>query len=119
MKACGGVDVYIQISLTPIITGGEWSASHPGRFAPGERALNTHWIGSWVDPRAGLDDVQKRTFLTLPGLQLRLLLRPARTQSLHRLRYHGSHLVVSGEHNITRDLKGKVRGCRLDSSDFG
>jgi hypothetical protein len=32
-----------------------------------------------VDPRAGLDDVEKRKFLTLSGLELRPLGRPART----------------------------------------
>jgi hypothetical protein len=39
-----------------------------------------------VDPRAGLDDVEKRKFLTLPGLELRPLVRPSRIQSLSRLR---------------------------------
>jgi hypothetical protein len=39
----------------------------------------------WVDPRAGLDDGEKRKFLTLPGLELRPLGRPARSQSLSRL----------------------------------
>jgi hypothetical protein len=29
-----------------------------------------------VDPRAGLDDFEKRKFLTLPGLELRPLSRP-------------------------------------------
>jgi hypothetical protein len=43
-----------------------------------------------VDPRAGLDDVEKRNFLTLPGLELRPLGRPARSQSLYRLRHPGS-----------------------------
>jgi hypothetical protein len=53
--------------------GGSWrsgSASRPCRFTPGERAPVTHWIGGWVNPRAGLDDVEKRKFLTLPGLEL-------------------------------------------------
>jgi hypothetical protein len=40
-----------------------------------------------VDPRAGLDDLKKRKFLTLPGLELRLLGRSARSQSLSRLLY--------------------------------
>jgi hypothetical protein len=40
-----------------------------------------------VDPRASLDDLEKRKFLTLPGLELRPLGRPARSQSLYRLRY--------------------------------
>jgi hypothetical protein len=40
-----------------------------------------------MDPRAGLDDVEKRKFLTLPGLEPRLLGRLARNQLLYRLRY--------------------------------
>jgi hypothetical protein len=69
--------------------GGEWSASPPGRFTPGEKSLSTCWIGGWVDPRAGLDDVEKRKLLTLPGLELRPLSCPAHSQSLYRLRYPG------------------------------
>jgi hypothetical protein len=79
MKAYWGVDVQIHIFFTSALVGGECSASRPGRFTPGERALGTHWIGSWVNPRAGLDDVEKRKFLTLPGLELRHLGRPARS----------------------------------------
>jgi hypothetical protein len=71
------------------IIGGEWSASRPGRFTPGERAPGIHRIGDWVDPRAGLDDAEKRQFLTLPGLELRPLSRSACSQSLYRLRYPG------------------------------
>jgi hypothetical protein len=37
--------------------------------------------------RTGLNDVKKRKILTLPGLELRFLIRPARRQSLYRLRY--------------------------------
>jgi hypothetical protein len=59
--------------LTSAQTEGKWSASRVGRFNPGERAPGTYWIGDWVDPRAGLDDVEKRQFFTLPGLELRLL----------------------------------------------
>jgi hypothetical protein len=81
MKTYGGVDVEINTFLTSALVGGEWSASLPGRFAPG-----THWIGSLVDPGAGLDDVEK----TLPRLELRSLGRPARRQSLYRLSYPGS-----------------------------
>jgi hypothetical protein len=42
-----------------------------------------------VDPRVGLEDVEKRKFLILPGLELRPLGRPARSQSLYRLSYLG------------------------------
>jgi hypothetical protein len=45
-------------------------------------------------PRAGLDDLEKRKFLTLPGLELRTLRRPARSQSLYRLRYPDSQICV-------------------------
>jgi hypothetical protein len=50
-------------------------------------ALGTRWIGGWVGPRTGLDDVEKRKFLPLPGLELRPL---GRSQQLYRLSYPGS-----------------------------
>jgi hypothetical protein len=64
----------------------------PRPLYPRGKTLGTHWIGGWVDPRAGLDGVEKRKFLTLPGLELQLLGRSARSQSLYRLRYSGSLL---------------------------
>jgi hypothetical protein len=64
-------------SLTLALAGGEWSASRSGRFTPGEGAAVIHWIGGSMDPRAGLEGVEKRIFLTLPGLELRILGRPA------------------------------------------
>jgi hypothetical protein len=48
-----------------------------------------------VGPRTSLDDVEKRKLLILPGLELRSLDRPARSQSLYRLRYPGPHEHVS------------------------
>jgi hypothetical protein len=87
MKAYGEVDVHIHIFLTSPLVGGELSASCPGRFTPGN-----HWIG-WVDLRASLDDLEKRKLLTLPGLELRPLSRPASSQSLYRLRYPGSRVA--------------------------
>jgi hypothetical protein len=35
-----------------------------------------------MDPRIDLDDVEKRKFWTLPGLELRLLCSPGRSQSI-------------------------------------
>jgi hypothetical protein len=84
--------MYIHIFFTSALVGGKWSASRPGRFTPGEIAPSTHWRGGWVDPSAGLNDVEKRKFSTVPGLELRPFRRPARSQSLYRLRYPGSHL---------------------------
>jgi hypothetical protein len=94
MKAYGEVDVLIHIFLTSALVGGESSASHPYHFTPEDRAPGTHWTGGWVDPRADLDDVEKRKFLTLPGLELRPLGRPARSQSLYGPCYPGIRGVV-------------------------
>jgi hypothetical protein len=63
MKVYVGVDVEFYAFLTLALVGGEWSASHPGHFIPG-----IHWIWGWVDLGAGLDVVEKRKFVTLPGL---------------------------------------------------
>jgi hypothetical protein len=59
MNTYGGVDVQIQVFLTSALVGGEWSASRPCCFTPGERAPGTHGTGGWVDPRARLDDTEK------------------------------------------------------------
>jgi hypothetical protein len=93
MKAYGGVDVYTHVFLTSAPVGGKWSASRPGRFSTGERAAGTRWIGGWVNPRTGLDDTEKWKFLPPPGLELRPLGRPARSQSLYRLSYPGYYLA--------------------------
>jgi hypothetical protein len=36
MKAYEGVDVQIHVFLNLELVGGEWSASRPARFTPGE-----------------------------------------------------------------------------------
>jgi hypothetical protein len=75
VKAYRGVDVQIHIFLTSVLVGGEWSASRPGPFTSQEHSPGTHCtcIAGWMGPRAGLDDVEKRKFLTLPGLDLQLI----------------------------------------------
>jgi hypothetical protein len=70
-------------------TSWKWLDSRPGCFTP-----DTHWIGGWVNPRASLDDVEKRKFFPLTGLVLRPLGRPARNQSLYRLSYPGSYICI-------------------------
>jgi hypothetical protein len=40
---------------TSALDEGDWSASRPGRFTPGEMDPGTHWTGGWVEPIAGLD----------------------------------------------------------------
>jgi hypothetical protein len=44
-----------------------------------------------VSLRTGLNDVEKKNFLALPGLEPRSICRPARGQSLYRLLYPGSY----------------------------
>jgi hypothetical protein len=72
----------IHIFLISALAGGEWSATRPGRFTP-----ITHWIRGRVGPRTGLDDVESRKILPLPGLELQPFGCPACSLSLCRLRY--------------------------------
>jgi hypothetical protein len=44
----------------------------PRQLYPQGKSPGIHWIG-WVDPRPGLDDAEKRKFLTPQGLELRPL----------------------------------------------
>jgi hypothetical protein len=92
MKAYGGVDVQIHILLTSALVGGEWSASRPCRFTPGERTPATHCIEAKWTPEPVWTTWRK--FLALPRLELRPLGRPARSRSLHRLRYPDSRLIT-------------------------
>jgi hypothetical protein len=88
MKAYEGVDVYTNVFLTSALTGDEWSASCPGRFTPGKRAPLPIGLEAGWNPEPVW--TTWRQFLTLPGLELQDLGRPARSQSLYRLRYPGS-----------------------------
>jgi hypothetical protein len=51
-------------------------------LSPGEMAPGTRWIRRWVNPRTGLDDVEKRKISPLFGIELRSLGRSARRPSL-------------------------------------
>jgi hypothetical protein len=94
MKMYRGVDVQTHVFLTSALVGSESSASRPGRFTPGGSAPGTHWRGGLVDPRAGLDDLERIKFFTLPVLELRPLGRQDCSQSLYRLRYPGSCFTI-------------------------
>jgi hypothetical protein len=89
MKTYRGADVFIHVFLTLALVGGEWSASRSGRFTSGDRASGNHCKGGWVDPRAGLEAVEK--ILALP--------RPARSPLLYRLSYPGSHSEGTSQYN--------------------
>jgi hypothetical protein len=58
----------MHVFLTSALDGGQWPASRPCRFTPGERAPGSHWIGGWVGLIVGLDDMEKKKFLNLPEL---------------------------------------------------
>jgi hypothetical protein len=89
------------------------SPSRPGHFTSGERVPGAHWIGGWMDPRAGLDNVEKRKLLNLPGLKLRPLGRPARSQSLYRLHYPTLLKIIIGS------FLGCTRSCITIGEDCG
>jgi hypothetical protein len=55
MKIYEGAHVF----LTSVRIGDVWSPSRPAPFTLGERVPGTHWIGGWVGPRAGLDEMEK------------------------------------------------------------
>jgi hypothetical protein len=62
-----------------------------------------------VNPRSGLDDVERRKFLTLPGLELQPLGRPAHSQSLYRLRYPDSlGATVTNQNLIQEEIKRRL-----------
>jgi hypothetical protein len=64
----------------------------PAALPARELATGTHCIGGWVGP--ALDDIEEGKCLTLLGLEIWPLGRPARSQSFYRLRYRGKLLVL-------------------------
>jgi hypothetical protein len=61
MKAYEGVDVTIHIFLTSALVGRKLSASCLGLFSlPGKSHPCSHWIGGWVGPGIGVDDMKKK-----------------------------------------------------------
>jgi hypothetical protein len=69
--------------LTSALDGGDWSATRPGRFTPGETAPGTHYTGVWLGPRAGLYVMEKIKISAIKPRSCSL--------SLYRLSYLGSH----------------------------
>jgi hypothetical protein len=51
------------------LVGGERLASRSRPLYPDEKAHVTHWMGSWVDLRTGLDDLKKVKLLPLTGME--------------------------------------------------
>jgi hypothetical protein len=68
-----------------------------------------------VNPRASLDDLEMKKFLTLPGLELRPLGRPARSQSPYRLRYPDSSYSVVRVDYFLLSLRAR-NGTKIDNT---
>jgi hypothetical protein len=65
MKTCGGVEVLAAPFLASVVDGGEWSASRPGLFTPGEKSLVPFQC------EAGWPCADEKNLLPLPGIELR------------------------------------------------
>jgi hypothetical protein len=73
-----------------------------------------------VDPRVGLDDMEKRKFLPPPALELRPLGCTARRQSPYRLSYFGScSTKCLDEMNDCQLLKEELRSIESVWADVG
>jgi hypothetical protein len=92
MKVYGGVDVEIHIFLTSALVRREWSASRPGRFTPWPKSARYPLDRRLVEPRSRSGRRGKVKILTPEGRELRSLCRPARNQTLFRLRSPGSYI---------------------------
>jgi hypothetical protein len=66
----------------------------PTALPPAERAPCTNLLGGWMGLTAGLDNVERRIFLTLPRLEIWSLCNSSCSQSLYRLRYRSSSSPV-------------------------
>jgi hypothetical protein len=66
-----------------------------------------------MGPKTSLDDVERRKILPLPGLELRSLGSPSRSQLLYRLPYPGVHLQYKNaffQYSVVLEfLRGQLR----------
>jgi hypothetical protein len=71
-----------------------------------------------VGPRTGLDDMERRKILPLPGLELRPLGRPVSSQLLYRLSYPGPLCwKYDLEHKFTSELSSDVISVLFNTSN--
>jgi hypothetical protein len=89
----------IQVFLTSALVEGGWSASRSSRHTHGKSATVTHCIG---------DNAKTRIILHLQGLEPRNVGRPARSQSLYRLRYPGSICKWIYGHDIVQAVSRRL-----------
>jgi hypothetical protein len=68
-RRVGNRSITPRIRSLCVLYGSEWWAYCSDSFTHLERAPDTHWIGGWVSPRAGLDAEAKRIVLSPTGNQ--------------------------------------------------
>jgi hypothetical protein len=102
------------------LVGGELSPSRLSQFTLGERAPNTHWIGGWVGPRTGLENVEKRKSLLLPVLHLQPLSYPARSQLLYQVLLFIPLINIILEQSAYKNIQSSEGGSngRLESAAY-
>ena len=76
MKAYGGMEVQFDALLILGRNGGDWPASWPRCYNPGERHPGVLWPQGWVDPAVILDTLGVKKNLTLTRNQAQLLICP-------------------------------------------
>jgi hypothetical protein len=73
------------------------------------KSLRYPFEGGWVGPRASLNEVENRKFLTLSRLKIQPLGRPARSHSLYRTHYLGSLSYPYKEYTESHSEKDEAR----------
>jgi hypothetical protein len=76
MKTYAKVEVQLHAFLNSALDGGQWPASLPGSFIPGERDLGTHWISWWAGPETSGEKITTRTGNRTPVVHLAASVTP-------------------------------------------
>jgi hypothetical protein len=94
MRAYGGVGVQINPRFLNVSTSSAL-ASRPGRFMTWkEPSIPIGWVAGWT-PELVWTIRRSENSLPFPGLELRLLTRPVRSQSLYRLSYRNFYIHLN------------------------
>jgi hypothetical protein len=84
MKTNGGVDVKNYIFLTTALMEVSDQLHDPAALLSREEPPSIHYIGGWISPRTGQDDVKRRKTYPLSGFELRPLSRQKIAESPYK-----------------------------------